>query len=730
MRESQVIMNTMQLEQEGDVRKLKRLAWGVIALLGLMTVGIIGVGGTTFNRFQDIDKSWRQFHEDPELKGFYLNQVRGYFGYGGFIHLFKNYVLRQDEALLPGIRENLEELRTALNKYEAVGVGTIERAAIVDIRTVIEEYATKLEVAENAVAKGLFAQDIDKFVKVDDSPAFSAFATLEQVWMERRKAGATRQAQAINSGTMASRTGLVILPLFIAVVLVLILFLIKLVKQIDDHTILLRKLSRSVEQNPNMILITDVEGVIQYVNPAFTKRTGYHSDEAVGQNPRILKSGEMPSEMYEDLWGTILSGNVWRHEITDRRKDGSKLWSSLTIAPVTDDSGTVTHFVAMHDDITQQRKVEQDLRESEQRFKHFAESASDWLWETDEELRFTRTLGAARKVTGLIKRDFIGKTRDEVVQIKDPSDHWPQHLEDLQARRQFRDFSYWITNSAGERRCLNVSGSPCFDEQGNFKGYRGVGSDITERKKAENELQARRSELAHIARVSTMGEMATSLAHELNQPLSAISLYAQGYLDLLGAGKLNREELQRDLEKIVNEAHRSSDIIKRIRQFVRKEPSERKKVDVNALVRDVSDLIALDAKGRNVVVTYNLEKDLPIVIADPIQIEQVILNLAHNGIEAMDGCDVLSRRLSISTEIKGRDTIKVNVCDTGPGLSEEVRKKMFDSFFTTKPTGMGMGLAISHSIIESHGGVIVAAVNGASGAAISFTLSVDEQGGR
>jgi PAS domain S-box-containing protein len=245
------------------------------------------------------------------------------------------------------------------------------------------------------------------------------------------------------------------------------------------------------------------------------------------------------------------------------------------------------------------------------------------------------------------------------------------------------------------------------------------------REQAREQARQHQAELAHVARLSTMGEMATAMAHELNQPLTAINTFADTSLRMLAAKDTDSEELKEALEGIGNQAVRAGEIIRRLRQFVTKQAPQKKSVDLNALVRDAVGFIERDAQAKSVGVRLELAKDLPLVSADAIQIEQVILNLMRNGIEAMEHASVKNRELSIRTiGTAGKGAVRVSVEDTGPGFDQEALNRLFAPFVTTKPTGMGMGLSISRSIIESHGGRLWAESKPGHGAKFIFTIPI------
>ena len=248
--------------------------------------------------------------------------------------------------------------------------------------------------------------------------------------------------------------------------------------------------------------------------------------------------------------------------------------------------------------------------------------------------------------------------------------------------------------------------------------------DITARKRAETDLKVQEMELAHVGRLSMMGEMAAGLAHEINQPLGAIAAYAEGASIRLRDGKPDLNSLTNVLERIARDAHRAGQVIRRLREFLRKRTPERTSVRINDLVREVAQFVDADLRRRMVRMGVDLGKELPPIQGDPIQIQQVLLNLVRNGCDAMTDTDPSRRSLVIRTRCRDGESIDVSVEDCGHGLSSIQNDQLFEAFFSTKDEGLGMGLAISRSIIEAHGGQIWATSNLEGGASFHFSLPI------
>ena len=265
--------------------------------------------------------------------------------------------------------------------------------------------------------------------------------------------------------------------------------------------------------------------------------------------------------------------------------------------------------------------------------------------------------------------------------------------------------------------------APVRDANGVVTHYIGIQTDITLMRQRDLEIKEQREELLHVTRVGKLAEFVSSLAHEISQPLTAILSYAQA-AQRLYVGK--EPQLQEILQYIVNDDHRATEVIRRLRSLLKKSDPEFKTLDVNALIRDTIVLIATDVTVRNKVIETEFTAGLPLIRGDQIQLQQVLLNLISNSLDAMEASDE-SRKLVIRTLRKDPGAIEVEVKDSGCGIPAENLKKLFKHFFTSKPDGLGMGLSISRSIVETHGGRLEAKNNPDGGATFYFTLPVNKK---
>ena len=369
----------------------------------------------------------------------------------------------------------------------------------------------------------------------------------------------------------------------------------------------------------------------------------------------------------------------------------------------------------------------EDLQESEQRFRDYAETASDWFWATGPDHAFTYFSAQVGFDTDW--GTLIGKRRWDVsADFASEPEHWREHMATLERREPFHDFVYTVRRVDGTLGFVSISGKPVLDATGRFAGYRGVARDITERQRTEEALRQAQAELAHVARLTTLGELTASIAHEINQPLGAMVNSANACVRWLAAQNLERA--QQSAVRVVAEGQRAGDIITRIHALAQKAPSHKDWLDLNATIRDVLALARSEVQRHGVVVATHLAAEVPLVRADRIQIQQVLLNLLINALEALSGVGDGPREVVVQSAPDAAPGVLVTVGDTGPGLDPQSLDRLFEAFYTTKPQGLGLGLAISRSIIAAHGGRLWASANVPRGAVMQFTVPRgNEEGG-
>ena len=282
-----------------------------------------------------------------------------------------------------------------------------------------------------------------------------------------------------------------------------------------------------------------------------------------------------------------------------------------------------------------------------------------------------------------------------------------------------------VRRADGQYRWLLIRNVPLRDEGGKIVKWYGTSTDIDDRKRAEEERERLRqleADLAHINRVSIMGELGASIAHEVNQPLAGVVSNASACLRWLAGEVPNVEEVREGLHRIVRDGKRAGEVIARIRALTRRAEMPREQLDLNDTMREVLALVGDEAKGKSVIIRTRFAEDLSLVSGDRVQLQQVVLNLVMNGIEAMSSVGERARELLITTRNVDADQVQVSVEDSGIGIDPQKLDKIFDSFYTTKPSGMGMGLSISRSILQAHGGRLWATAKDGPGTIFHFTL--------
>lgn len=327
----------------------------------------------------------------------------------------------------------------------------------------------------------------------------------------------------------------------------------------------------------------------------------------------------------------------------------------------------------------------------------------------------------------------------------------------VDGRRPY-DVEFRIRSRDGVYGWFKTRGTPKCDSNGNIVRWFGTCTDITNQKRAEEalkrseqelleartDLEAKvadrtaermraqealrtaQAELAYVTRISTIGEMAASIAHEINQPLTAVVANGSACLRWLAADPPNMAEARLAVERIIKDGNRAGDVIRRVRALVKHSPPQMERLDVNEIIREVVGLAHSEAQRYRVSLKAQLSEELPLVLGDRVQLQQVMLNLIINGLESMNDVSAESRELMVrSSNVSGQVVVEVRDC--GTGLEEEHLSKIFEAFYTTKPSGMGMGLAICRSIVTAHGGKIWAQPNSAQGAVFLFSLPVDDE---
>jgi signal transduction histidine kinase len=362
------------------------------------------------------------------------------------------------------------------------------------------------------------------------------------------------------------------------------------------------------------------------------------------------------------------------------------------------------------------------LRESEARFRDYAETASDWFWETGPDHKFTLL---TENAFGSDAADRIGTTcSDHALDLETEPLKWRLFWATIESCKPFRDFVYCSVGGDGLQMYIKKSGNPVFDINGEFVGYRGTATDVTaivRGQQAETSLRTVQAELTHVSRVMTLGQLTASIAHEVNQPIGSARNNARAALNFLDRSHPDLDEVREALGCIVADADRAGGIIDRIRDQIKKVPPRSDPFDLNRSIEEVIGLVQGTITENGVSVQSRLASGMAPVHGDRVQLQQVVLNLVLNAIEAMNSVEADERQLFITTDQSEANGTLVAVRDSGPGIDPEHLELVFEAFYSTK-SGMGMGLSICRSIIAAHGGRLWAVAPEPGGALFQFTL--------
>jgi two-component system, LuxR family, sensor kinase FixL len=464
-----------------------------------------------------------------------------------------------------------------------------------------------------------------------------------------------------------------------------------------------------MEAAVDAVVVIDHRGRMQAVNAATCRAFGYRTDEMLGQNVSMLMPEPDRSRHDDYLARYRESGDAHiigiGRDVIAQRRDGSRFPVRLSVGRV---PGTEpARFVGLMRDITEEQTASAEIRMQRDRARAYLELHDSILLELDPEHRI-REIGAnaAERLGGsaacLIGRDWLD------FMSGDPDrDRARQLLADAASHSSSRDREFDCVDLDGTARrilwrCIALRG-----ENGASAGWLCSGIDVTARMRAKQEALRAKERLTQVAQLATAGEMAAGLAHEINQPLTAITTYAQVCERLLDAPQSDLGEIRAALREIAAEGLRAGDIIRRLRRMVRLDtPDTRTRVDANSLIEELRSLLESDARAHAVRLNLELSPRLPAVVANGLHLQQVVLNLARNAFDAMLENAPGNRQLTVRTASSGDQDVEIQVDDSGPGIDPAIADRLFEPFSTTKRAGTGLGLAMSRTIVQSHGGTI------------------------
>lgn len=483
-----------------------------------------------------------------------------------------------------------------------------------------------------------------------------------------------------------------------------------------------------VDAIPAPMAIMTAEGQVEAVNRPVLEYFGTSVEE-------LKRWNTIDAVHPDDLQSTI---SAWRRavetgepygiESRHRRSDGVYRWFHVRGFPLRDNQGRVVRWCVLQIDIEDRKRAENALRTSERNLNLIINTIPALVWAA-------RPDGSA-EFFNQHYLDYVGLSSEAAQDWGWTAAVHPDDLsglasawQSIRSSREAGEKEARLRRFDGAYRWFLFRANPLRDEYGNVVRWFGLNTDIQDRKRAEEELRETQAKFAHMTRVMTMGELTASIAHEISQPLSGIVTNASTCLRMLAADPPNVPGARETARRTIRDGNRASAIIGRLRAlFNRKAPVSRP-VDLNEATREVIAL-SLDRLRRDgVALRTELTEDLPLVVGDRVQLQQVILNLMQNALDAMSAIDNLPRELIIRTERDGSDRVRLSVEDSGPGLDPGPVERLFDAFYTTKNEGMGIGLSVSRSIIENHHGRLWGVPNDGRGATFSFSIPQSSEGG-
>ncbi len=480
-----------------------------------------------------------------------------------------------------------------------------------------------------------------------------------------------------------------------------------------------------LEAFPILMWATTQDGVPWYLNQRCSEYTGRSMSE-------VLRLGWLDLIHPEDREETLRS---WSHAVQSgsslcvkqrlRRADGEYRWFLTQADPFRDHEGRVIHFLGVCLDIDESAKRETERKRAEYMTNQMFESTQEAMAVLGRDYRFQRVNPVYESNWKMPAHQIVGKRHADLVGEEFFEQTVKPNLDRCFAGEHVH-FTQWITIPIG-RLYVSVSHSPLRGDSGRVEAALMIVRNLTEHMSAAEALRKAQAALARVNRATTLGLVGTSIAHEVNQPLGAIATSAAACSRWLSAEPPDLDKAQRSLERIANDARRASAVIDRLRALVKRQVRRKERCDLNAAIREVLVLTDDELRRNNILVETSLDVDLPMVECDRVQIQQIILNLIVNAVEAMSAVNDRPHRLAVGTAREDAKAVRIEVRDSGPGVDPSLADQLFEAFYTTKAEGMGMGLSISRDIIEAHGGRLWMTPNPPQGAAFYFSLPVDAE---
>ena len=483
-----------------------------------------------------------------------------------------------------------------------------------------------------------------------------------------------------------------------------------------------RHLKLLIDTIPALAWSARPDGSAEFFNQLYLDFIGLSAEQASGW-------GWTAAVHPEDLKGLAAT---WQHimaseapgetEARLRRYDGDYRWFMFRVNPLRDETGTIVKWYGVNTDIEDRKGAEEELRRSERGLRQMTETIPEMLWSATADGAIDYCNTRFLNYTGFSEEEVMGAGWQKTIHPDDAARVAPVWMSCVASGAQYRVEVRTFHATDGTYRLCAVTALPLLDEHGHILKWHGTIVDMHDWKQAQEEIRNTQAALAHVTRVMTMSELTASIAHEVNQPLSGIITNANTCLRMLNANPPDVEGARETARRTIRDGNRAADVIVRLRALFSKKEFSLEPLDLNEATREVIALTLSDLQRNRVLLQSELAQDLPRIVGDRLQLQQVILNLLRNASDAMVGVGDRPRQLLIRTEGEDGDRVRVSVRDAGVGIDAQSMNKLFDAFYTTKSEGMGIGLSVSRSIIERHHGHLWAEPNDGPGATFSFSI--------
>ena len=477
----------------------------------------------------------------------------------------------------------------------------------------------------------------------------------------------------------------------------------------------LREQASLLDLTHDSILVRGMDNVIRYWNRGAEELYGWPAGQAIGHTAHDLLATVFPAPL-ETIEAQLLGTGRWEGELIHTRRDGSRVTVVSRWSLQCDRDGRPELVLETNNDVTLRRQAEYLTR-------HVFEAVPDGMCIVDSDARVQRANPAYGQLYGLPAERVAGMRLVELLGEELFAEASEPRLRRCLSGEESA-YTRWITLPTG-RRYLRVTYSPLRLNPAVVEAVLIVVRDLTDQMLAAEAARSAQADLARVNRLATMGQLTASIAHEVNQPIHAVGLNAKAALRWLAADPPALDEVREAITRITQNATRAGAVLDRIRGLVKRAPPQRDSIDINEAIRDVLVLTRNETEKQAVTVELALAPDLPPVRGDRVEVQQVVLNLVVNAVEAMAGGNGTTRRLRVGTEPDGAGDVRITVADSGPGIAPEAAQRLFEPFFTTKSQGMGMGLAICRSIVQTYGGRLEVSANEPGGTVFAFTLPAE-----